>query len=188
MKVRRLIILTLILSLFGASMVFADTASTKIRVFVNGEETEDGGYLIDGKAYLPVGQLSTLIQGLVSWDNTDKKVTIQKPNVHMILFQEKSIFQNVTVGKYTFNVFCQIDNLRSDISSVKVTIVDPFGKSTDIQEQNVTEQKESFWFKTQDLKYDFKMTGKYTVKFFIKPAKSDDYQLVSEKVIVSRED
>lgn len=189
MKARRIIAFVLLFSVVGASIVFGDSIGTKVRVFINGKETGEPGYLIDGKTYLPVRELSSSIQGLILWDDASKRASIYKPNVHMFLFRDKQSFGAVNKGKLTFNVFSQIDNLQTDIHSVRVTIVDPLGKSTTIQEQEVKnlKEKDNFWFVTEDTKYDFKTSGKYTVKFWMKQDRNSDFQLVSEKVITARD-
>ncbi|MBB3109139.1 hypothetical protein FHS18_001191 [Paenibacillus phyllosphaerae] len=187
MKYKRLLILLLVMSLWGGTMMFADSAAQKVRVFVNGAEVEDAGIISEGKTYLAVRQLASTLQSLVFWDETTKKVTVFKPNVHMFLFQDNTIFGNVNKGgKYTFKVFAQIDNLLTDIAAVKVSIFDPSGTEKVIQSQNVTTSKDNFWFRTEDVKYNFDSAGKYSVRFFMKVTANEDWKLVSEKTITAQ--
>ncbi|GMK43052.1 MULTISPECIES: stalk domain-containing protein [Paenibacillus] len=184
---KKVAILLAILSVFGGTLIFADSASQKVRVIVNGSELDDGGIIVDGKTYLPLRQMVNSLNALVDWDNQSKKATINKPNVHMILFQDKVIFGNVDKGnKYTFNVFSQIDNLKTDISAVKVSITDPYGTEKVIQSQNVSITKDNFWYRTEDIKYNFEYAGKYAVRFYLKTSPSDDWTVVSEKLITSQ--
>ncbi|WP_308638998.1 stalk domain-containing protein [Paenibacillus silvisoli] len=187
MKFRKLFILTLVLSLWGGTMLFADSASQRVRVIVNGSELDDAGIFTDGKTYLSVRQVANTLQSIVIWDEASKKVTLYKPNVHMFLFQDSTIFGNVTKGnRISFKVFAQIDNLLTEISAVKATIEDPQGNETLIQSKNVTIDKDNFWYRTDDVTYTFDSAGKYTIKFYMKTAGSDDWKLVSEKTITAK--
>ncbi|SEN16111.1 stalk domain-containing protein [Paenibacillus sp. OV219] len=187
MKFRKLLIMTLVMSLWGGTMLFADSASQRVRVIVNGSELDDAGIFTDGKTYLSVRQVASSLQALVNWDDNSKKVTIFKPNVHMFLFQDSTIFGNVTKGnRITFKVFAQIDNLLTDISAVKVTITDPGGDEQMIQSKSVSIDKDNFWYRTDDFTYTFDKAGKYTIHFFMKVAGSDDWKVVSEKTITTK--
>lgn len=182
MKWKRTAAFVLVFSLMGGSLLFADGASQKIKVLLNGQELEDGAYIIDGKTYVPIRDLD----GIVTYNDNSKVVNYIKPNVHIFLFKGETVFGNVNVGKLKFNVFCQIDSLKTDISSVKVAIKNPDGTLKNIQSQDVgKDQKDNFWFRTSDFTYDFKSAGKYTVGFYIKADKDGDYVLISEKVITA---
>lgn len=187
MRFRKLLIATLVLSLWGGTMLFADSASQKVRVIVNGGELDDAGIFTDGKTYLSVRQVANTLQSLVFWDESTKKVTIYKPNVHMFLFQDTTIFGNVVKGnKISFKVFAQIDNLLTDISAVKVTIADPSGIEQVIQSKSVSVDKDNFWYRTDDYTYSFDTAGKYTINFYMKLASGDDWKLVSQKTITAK--
>ncbi|MBO7743941.1 copper amine oxidase [Paenibacillus sp. MWE-103] len=187
MKFRKLLIASLVLSLWGGTMLFADGASQRIRVIVNGGELNDAGIFSDGKTYLSARQVANTLQSLVFWDDASKKVTIYKPNVHMFLFQDTTIFGNVVKGnKITFKVFAQIDNLLTDISAVKLTIADPSGAEQVIQSKNVSVDKDNFWYRTDDYTYTFDAAGKYTINFYMKVSSGDDWNLVSQKTITAK--
>lgn len=167
--------------------MFADAATQKVRVILNGSELDDGGIIVDGKTYLPLRQIASGLQAVVNWDNQSKKATLYKPNVHMILFQDKVVFGNVDKGnRYTFNVLSQIDNLTTNVSAVKVSITDPYGTEKVIQSQTVNITKDNFWYRTEDIKYNFEFAGKYAVRFYLKTSSSDDWTVVSEKLITSQ--
>ncbi|MFS0727712.1 stalk domain-containing protein [Paenibacillus sp. 1P07SE] len=187
MKFRKIVVLLLILSLWGGTMLFADSASQRVRVVVNGSEVDEAGLLRDGKTYLPLRQLATTLQSLIEWNESAKRVSVYKPNVHMFLFQDKTIFGNVKRdSRPTFNVHAQVDSLKVDISAVKVTISDPGGRETLIHEESVTSQREDFWLPTKEIRYHFDSAGKYTVRFYMKPTGTGEWAVVSEKSIVSQ--
>lgn len=187
MKFRKIAILLLILSLCGGTLLFADTAAQKVRVIVNGSELDEGGVNLDGKAYLPLRQIADSLQAVVNWDNQNKKATLYKPNVHMVLFQDKVVFGNVDKGKkITFSILSQIDNLMTEVSAVKVSIIEPSGNEKVIQSETVEITKDNIWYWTKDIKYSFDSEGKYAIHFYIKAGISTDWTLVSEKLITSQ--
>lgn len=180
MKWRRVAILVVAFSLMGGSLLFADSASQKVKLLLNGSELEEGGYVIDGKTYVPVREL----EGLVKYDESSKTVTYNKPNVHMFLFTGDTVFGEIKkTGKLKFNVFSQVDNLRTNISEVRVSITSPDGSAKVIQSSEIKEQRDNFWFRTEDYTYDFKSSGKYTIGFYMKPSDGTDFILVSEKIV-----
>lgn len=181
MKWKRVLLCVMVFSLLGGSLLFADAVNEKIRVLINGKEASDGGYLINGTTYVPVREAG----GLARWDNSKKRVTVIKPNVHIFLFKGDTVFGNVNVGKLKFNVFSQVDSLTADVAAVKVTITDPSGQVKDIQAQDLTTQKDNFWFRTYDFTYDFSRAGKYQIGFHIKENANSGYVLVAEKIITA---
>lgn len=190
MKLRKLLLMTLSLLLIGGSVAFADTVTQNVRIFLNKYELDnDSGVVIDGQSYISVRALSDTLQALVTWDDTTKKLNIYKPNVHMSLMRDTTMFGNVEKGKLKFTVFSQIDNLNTDISAFKVTITDPYNEETWIDGRSTKDDdfvgfqnKDNFWFGSKYISYNFKSSGKYKIRFWMK---QDDgpMQLVSEKVI-----
>ncbi|MFC7681629.1 copper amine oxidase [Paenibacillus sp. GCM10028914] len=180
-KWKKIMACTLFISLLGggSSILFADSFNEHVRVWLNGRELKDGGYLIDNKTYIPVRD----IDGAVNWDNKSGKVQIIKPNVHIFLFKGDTAFGNVNRGKLKFNVFSQVDTLNEDIHSVKVAISDPDGNVKDIQSQEVKNKSDNFWFRTYDFTYDFNTVGKYSVGFYIKTSSDSGFVKVADKVI-----
>lgn len=172
---------TLVISLMGGgTMLFADSLYEQVKVLLNGKELKDGGYLIDNKIYVPVRDLN----GAVQWDKKSGKVQVIKPNVHIFLFKGDTAFGNVNRGKLKFNVFSQVDTLYDNVYAVKVAIEDPSGNVKDIQSQNIDNQnKDNFWFRTNDFTYDFDRGGKYSVGFYIKYSADSGYEKVAEKAI-----
>ena len=187
MKVKKLLVLVVLLSLWGGTMMFADSVSQKVRVIVNGSELKETGVLTDGNTYLPLRQIADTLQSLITWDEASKKVTLNKPNVHMFTFNDKANpFGGVTKGSaITFSVWAQVDSLYTNISAIKVSIVDPYGREDAIQTQEIAEKKDNFWFKTKEIKYNFDVAGNYAIRMYMKPSDSNSWSIVSEKLIIS---
>ncbi|WP_025692921.1 copper amine oxidase [Paenibacillus zanthoxyli] len=178
---RKVAVCVMIFSLMGGSLLFADSVYQKVRVWSNGKELSDGGYLIDGKTYVPARE----IDGLVLWDDSGR-VKIIKPNVHISLFKGDTIFGKVKVGKLKFRALCQVDSLTDNIAGVKLSITDPSGNVKELDSSDLgSEQEDNFWFSTKDITYDFKESGKYRIGFYMKATRNGDYSLVSEKVITA---
>lgn len=187
MRFKKVMIWLMLLSLWGGSMIFANAATQKVRVVINGIDQDDGGIIHDGKTYLPLRQLANAMQAVLVWDNQNKRATIYKPNVHMFLYQGNSPFGMVDKGfQGKFKVFAQIDNLKTDIAAVKVSIFDPAGKEKVIQSEDANPKNDNFWFVTEEIDYKFESSGKYTVRFFMKITASDEWTAVSDKIITSR--
>lgn len=189
--IRKLLLLTAVLTLLGGTAIFADTVSQKVKVVFNKQEQDEGGALIDGKAYIGARAVADIAQAFVSWDDNEKKVTVSKPNVHMFLMDGNKPFGSVSKGKGSFKVFAQIDNLQTTISEFKVTIADPYGDETYIdgrtnQDDGFPTGKDNFWFTSAEKSYEFKYSGKYTIRFWMKPADNSPMQVVSEKTIISK--
>jgi hypothetical protein len=194
MKYRKILISSLIIALLSGTAVYAaDTVVQKLRVWVNKKEVDDGGLLVDGKSYISVKSLNEKLDGIFIWDDSTKRVNIYKPNVHMFTTKGNVDFGEVNKnGKVKFSVFSQIDSLKVEISAFKITIEDPYGDSTWIDGRDsgdkdfIDTSKENFWFSSREITYTFESTGKYVVRFWMRPAGESSYQVVSEKVIYSK--
>ncbi|MFD2612857.1 stalk domain-containing protein [Paenibacillus gansuensis] len=189
MKLRRIVILTLAISLLGTASVFADSIGQRVRVFVNNNETSDPGINVDGKTMLSLREMSEALGAIITWDDETKDVRVFKPNVHMILLDtdKSQLFNEVERGKANFVFISQTDNLLADVYSFKVLISDPYGNAKDIVPETVfTEQKDTYNTRTKPIDYDFKYSGKYTISYMMKLSRNADYQTVGKKVITSR--
>ncbi len=193
MKVRKLILLTLVFSLICGSAAYADSVTQKLRVLVN-KKWEEGNdsIIVDNVSYISSKIVSDKLQAILLWDNNDKKVSIFKPNVHMLTSQDNSIFADVKLKqKFKFNLFIQVDSLKVDISALKLTIADPYGDETLIEarssgDSDFPDGKDNFWITMKDISYNFDSAGPYTLRFWMKPAGESSFQVVSEKVITSK--
>ncbi|MBJ8192705.1 copper amine oxidase, partial [Bacillus cereus] len=97
----------------GGTAISAESAKDQVQLIINGEVSKDGAVVIDGKTYVPIRDFN----GLVNFDPSGGKVVFDQPNVHMFLFKGDTVFGNVNKGnKVKFNVFSQIDTLKTDIS------------------------------------------------------------------------
>ncbi|CAM3724141.1 copper amine oxidase [Cohnella lubricantis] len=191
MRIRKLLLLTVVLTLLGGTAIFADTVSQKVKIVWNKQELNEGGALIDGKAYIGAREVAEIAQAFVTWDDDEKKATISKPNVHMFLMDGNTPFGSVSKGKGNFKVFAQIDNLQTSITSFKVTIADPYGDETYIdgrtnKDNGFPTDKDNFWFTSIEKSYEFKYSGKYTIRFWMKPSGNSPMQVVSEKTVISK--
>ncbi|WP_166238236.1 hypothetical protein [Paenibacillus turpanensis] len=194
MKLKKLLISGIVLSFIGTATVFADDAletftGKRLGFFVDGTDAGVSAVNIDGTAMLPMNANRDYLQAIVNMDPTYNTVHVYKPNVHLSLFEvvkdSMRPFGNVSVGKYDFVVFAQVDSLKTSIHSFKVDIVDPNGKVVETKSKELTEQKDNFWYTTPTIRLDFKQTGKYMVKFYMQQTKDGPYSLVSQKAIMS---
>ncbi|NOU76209.1 hypothetical protein GC098_33485 [Paenibacillus sp. LMG 31458] len=204
MKVQRILALMLMFFVLStaavvASSIWGDFKGNNIaRLIVNEETVEFGDadvppLIVEGKTVLPLRAVSDALQALVKWDNSNKTAYLYKPNVHMFFTTEvrkdSAIvpFGVVERGKEAdFIVFAQVDNLKTSINSVRVSVVSPSGKSviTPVV-KSISESKESFWLKVPLYGVSFNEAGTYVVKFAMKQDGSNDYSVVSEKQIQS---
>ncbi|MDD9270104.1 stalk domain-containing protein [Paenibacillus sp. GCM10023248] len=182
-----------------ASSIWGDYKGYNIARLVVNDTTQEFGdsdvppLIMDGSTVLPLRAVSDALQALVKWDNANKTAYLYKPNVHLFFTTEvrkdSAIvpFGVVERGKQAdFIVFAQVDNLKTSIDSVRVSIISPSGKSvvTPVVKA-ITESKESFWLKVPLYGVSFDEAGTYVVKFAMKAAGSSDYSVVSEKQIQS---
>ncbi|WP_231571128.1 stalk domain-containing protein [Gordoniibacillus kamchatkensis] len=130
----------------------------RAKVYVNDAEQSfsDGdvpAFITHGTTVLPLRTLADSLQALVRWDNKNMTVSLYKPNVHMFVVKDlikqdggytmKYPFGGVTRGdKLDFVVFAQIDNLKTNVSSFKISIKTPSGNdAVDPIEQPVTQSR-----------------------------------------------
>ncbi|MCG7407657.1 copper amine oxidase N-terminal domain-containing protein [Paenibacillus sp. ACRRX] len=188
MKCRRIAALVLLGSIVGGSLattiptVAAESNTDKVHVELNGQAISDGGVMVDGRAYVSVRDLQEALQAFVYWDAANKRISIQKPNIHMLMFQDKATFGKVKTGKTAFSVLVQVDSLKTQVDAIKLTITDPNGKSSDIQQSDIDTKQDNFWFRSSDYKYDFKAKGEYTVNCYLRQ-KNGEFTLLSKKTI-----
>ncbi len=202
MKFRRFLTLVLILSLVGGATVFADDIydtykGKRIKVLINDTDTGSGGIVLDAKngggkkVVMSLNDMASSLQALVQYDQENQTVNIYKPNVHMMVIDSKKyqIIGDVSRGdKYSLYILNWIDSLKTDVSSLKMTLEDPYGEVVYSEEKALTKQSESFWWGTTPTVVDFKYSGKYVVRLYMKQDGSVKYTPVSERVLNSRSD
>jgi len=190
MKVRKIFVLLLVIALFSGSAVYADSVVSKLRVWLDGKEVEDMGVNVDGKTYLSARSVSDKFNAVLLWDDSGKRVTIYKPNVHMLMMQDSLVVGSAAgKGKYTFRVFAMVDNLKFDISAFKITMTNPYDEDTWLDGRDSNSKdfpkigSDEFWINSKEITYNFESAGKYILRFWMKPAGESSFQVVSEKVI-----
>lgn len=200
MKFKKIILLMLVFSLVGAASAWADDLydyykAKKIKIIVNQNEYDAlSGLSVLGTnrtmKMVALQDIGDTLQALVKTED-GSIININKPNVHMSLFEavkgdtKLSPFGDVNQGgKYNFVIFSQIDNLLMDISSLKITIDDPYKMEVKKITEEVNEPGDHFWYSTEQISLEFKYSGKYTVNFYMKPS-GGEYTLVSQKTIYS---
>mgnify|MGYP000386249616 CR=1 FL=1 len=198
MKIGRVLLLTLALVSLVTMSVWADDVyesykAKPVKISINGNEASDSSLQLEaGKILLSLPAMKDTLQALTKWNENEQSLHIYKPNVHIFPFQvskkELVRFGTVFKGKYEFFIETQVDNLQTDISSLKINIVDPFGSTVYgyIYEDQLKDVGQEFWLTTEPINLDFKHTGKYTIKVYMKHSSDSDYALVSEKVIRSK--
>lgn len=198
MKHKRTIILALVFLLVGAATVFADTVyekytAKKITVMVNNVALEEPGLIVDmgkdqSRTMLPLREISDAIGGLTTWNEATNTLSINKPNVHLTTLSKDQGFGIVRKGKVDFIVIAQVDNLQTKVSSLKVTIVDPFGQELDSYIDKKELDLDTFWLTSKAFDINFKYFGNYTVNFYMKTTNDSEFQLVSQKIIHCKPD
>jgi hypothetical protein len=174
---------------------------SKARVIINNEvkeftSSEVPGFIVNGATVLPLRTLADSLQALVKWDDSNKTVSVFKPNVHLIVaydvdrkkFDVTTPFGTVRHGKtISFDVFPQVENLKTPITSMKISILSPSGQEVATRTaSNGTIQQQSFWFVERFEKLTFSEQGIYSVKLYMQLESGGDYQVVSEKQILSQ--
>lgn len=202
MKVRR--IFTLMVAFFVlstaavvASSIWGEYKGYNIaRLVVNNQTKEFGDsevppLIVDGKTVLPLRAMSDALQALLKWDDSSKTAYLFKPNVDMFFTSEvrkdSSIVPFSVVARgdnVNFTVFTQVDNLKTSINSVRVSVISPSGSNViSPVEKAISDSKESFWLKVPLYGVSFDEAGSYVVKFAMQQSGSSEYTVVSEKQI-----
>lgn len=202
MRVKRLAVLTATLVVLGAGIAYASSPwgefedYAKVRVLLNNEEVQTGevpGFMIEGRAVLPLRELTSALNAVVKWDDESKTAYMYKPNVHMFVARDiakddslKTPFGKVSKGnKLDFVVAAQVDELTTPIHSFKIDLLSPDGAVIRSVVSLQQESKESFWYSWPLESVSFDTAGKYKVQFKIKLNEAQDYVIVSEKTIIS---
>src|SRR5690554_4554686 len=143
MKVKRLLTLMLILTLLGVTAASANTeykvyTAKKVDVTVNGSALETG-LSVDinknsiGTNMVSLDEIVNALGGIVS-SNESNGIQVYKPNVQMSAVSPKELkaIQVVEKGKndikVPIKVFAFMDSIKTNISFIKITVVDPFGE------------------------------------------------------------
>ena len=190
MKHKKIFILLSIVMIWSATVALANASSSKIKVIINDTNLGEIGEIIDNSTYLPLRKIGESLHTIVDWNSNTKTATIYSPNVHMFIYNssngEETTFGEVKKGfSGKIKVFAQVDNVGLKLNATKFTIVDPNGKETLIQEIKVEKNRDNYWFVTEETSYRFSLSGKYTIRCYMKPENSEEWTITSEKLITS---
>ncbi|NQX47476.1 hypothetical protein HQN87_19260 [Paenibacillus tritici] len=182
-KMRKLVASTLCLMMVsGGGLLYAAAGKTDLSMYVNNVLLKQPALSSDGGVYLPVEQLPENLQAIMSVDESAGTVRIYKPNVNTVLLDDQGkIFGKVrSDSSSTFSALVQVDHLKTEISDLKITITDPAGKTDIVDNQPITEKKDSFWFKSAAYNYKVTDKGNYMIQVYFKDAASKKWFIVSE--------
>lgn len=201
MKLRKPLILTLLLFVMAAGVVYADSlwgyykGYPQARVYMNNHSIDTGegvpAFIINGSTVLPLRQVAEALKAIVKWDEDEKTAYIYKPNVSIFVAKDvsskdysvKQPFGKVDAGKtMDFVVFTQIDDLKTNVSGLKITILDPNGSVVESKEAPLDNPGDNFWY-TWPFKVKFSETGNYKIQLAFEVDGS--YETVAEKIIGS---
>lgn len=169
---------------------------SKVKLLLDGAEvTPDKdrapAFLINNNVVVPARQLANLFGVPLEFDSSKQTLKMYKPNVHLFFARNvddklnpSDLFSKVKKDlKHDFVLFAQVDNLKIQSPSIKITIEDPSGTVVaEVEENNSTPERDNFWF-VHPFQVTFSQKGTYTAKFAIRV--NGTYQVVSEKTITS---
>ncbi|MRN52267.1 hypothetical protein [Paenibacillus monticola] len=181
-KINKLLFLVLGLMILPGTMLYAASSQSEVSVYVNNVVQKQSGILSEGEAFIPAEQLSENLYGLLSVEESGNTVRIYKPNVNTTLLDDKGgIFGKVkSPARITFSTLVQVDNLKTEISDIKITITDPADKTEVIDTQQINNKEENFWFKSVEFTYNFNTKGSYAILVYFKDINSGKWFPVSE--------
>lgn len=163
-------------------MLHAAAAKPDINVYLNNVLQKQSGFSSDGEVFLSATQLSEQLYALMSVEDSGATVRINKPNVNTVLLDDKgNIFGKAkSTMSQKFSVLAQVDNLKTEISDLRITITSPSGVTETIDSQPIKDQKDNFWFKSAEYSYTFEAKGAYAVRVYLKDTNSKKWSTVSE--------
>ncbi|TCZ77695.1 hypothetical protein E0485_09430 [Paenibacillus albiflavus] len=209
MKVRRIIVLTLIILVGGVTSAVADTLwgtyrdYAKVRVIVNGEDktpinSNISPIKMDGSTMLPIDLVIDSFGPLMHWDATKQTLELNKPDVSLMIAKEfiskkdeifslKYPFSGVKKGSVIdFVVLVQVENLKVNWTNVEVALYSPNDiKIVYFNTEMKPGKEESFYLPVDMKNVSFEESGDYIVRVSFKTVDSDKYTVVSQKRIVS---
>ncbi|UQZ35024.1 hypothetical protein C2I18_16735 [Paenibacillus sp. PK3_47] len=176
-----------LMTLSGGTVLYAASGKSEIALYLNNVLQKQTGLLSEGVPYLPVKQLAGDLHALLSLDESGQTVRLYKPNVNLVLIDNKGkIFGKVRSGiDTTFSVLVQVDHLKTDISDMKILLIDPAGTVKTIDNQPIKEKSESFWFKSVEFSDSFNAKGAYTIQVYMKASAAKEWSVVSEMEITT---
>lgn len=209
MKARKIMALVLVILVFSAASATAGTlwgtysGYAKINVAVNGEEKvfkngEVPAISFEGTTMMPVRAMAQSFGVLTKWDEANQTVNFYKPNVNLTIVEDITIDKKNDLYKFgypfgkvkknsklDFSVLVAVDNLKTEISSLMLSIHSPSGEVVASNEEPFDAYLESFWLPMRMKNVSFDEEGSYSVKLSLKLTDSSSYVAVAEAPIIS---
>lgn len=195
MNWKRTVMLTLLLAVVGTAAVYADNIyetirAKKVTVMIDDQALDSRSYEVRGDVLVPLDEIAESLQAVVLYDGD--QVKIYKPNIHMsILASTKNngveLRSTIKYGeRLKFAIRAEGLSHGLDIESMKFEIVNPKGQVD--YEEIVAASKDvkklpMFMSHTGEISHYFSSAGDYTFNLYMKLKGSNDYHLVSKKVI-----
>lgn len=179
---KKLVFSVLCLMILPGAILYAASSPSEVSVYVNQVAQKQLGKWSEEGVFLPVDLISQNLNVLMSLDETGKKVQIYKPNINMVVLDDKGgIFGKIkSPSRIAFSTLVQVDNLKTEVSEIKLTITDPANKTETVDTHQIKEQEDNFWFKSEEYTYSFNTKGTYTIQVYFKEAGSKKWSAVSE--------
>ncbi|GGF85542.1 hypothetical protein [Paenibacillus aceti] len=171
----------------GGTILAAAVNKAEISLYLNDVLQKRSGLVVDGDVLLSSEQMSEDLFALFSRDESGETVRIYKPNVNVVLLDNNDkVFGKVkSTNRITFSTLVQVDNLKTKISDLKVTITSPADKTDTISSQEIKDSTEYFWFRSEDFTYTYSEKGNYVIKVYFKDIDSKKWFPVSEIQIIA---
>lgn len=179
--IKKLIFSTLCFMIIpGGAFLFAASSASEVELYMNNVFQKQTGISFEGDVYLPIEQLPENFYALFLKES-DKTVRIYKPNVNLVLLDDQGrLFGKVkNATPIKFSTLVQVDNLKTEISDLKIIITDPSEKTETIDSQSIKDQKDYFWFKSSEFTYTFETKGSYVIQVSLKDTNSKKWFPVS---------
>ncbi|AZS13985.1 hypothetical protein [Paenibacillus lutimineralis] len=187
-KIKKIFFLLLcFMILQSGTILFAAVNKSEISFYLNNVFQKREGLIINGDILLSTEQLSEDLFALFSSDELGETVRIYKPNVNLVLLDNNDqVFGKVkSNNRVTFSTLVQVDNLKTKISDLKITITSPAGKTETISSEQIKDSTEYFWFRSENFTYTFSTKDNYIIRVYFKDMDTKKWSPVSEIQIIA---
>jgi len=171
----------------SGTILFAAVNKSEISLYLNDSFQKREGLIINGDILLSAEQLSEDLFALSSIDESGETIRIYKPNVNLVVLDNNNqVFGKVKSNtRVTFSTLVQVDNLKTKISDLKITITNPTGKTETISNEQIKDSTEYFWFGSENFTYNYSEKGNYVIRVYFKDIDSKKWFSVSEIQIIA---
>lgn len=188
MKIKKILFLLFcFMFIQSGTILFATVNKSEISLYLNDVLQKREGLIINGDILLSTEQLSEDFFALFSPDELEETVRIYKPNVNLVLIDKNDkIFGQVkSSNRLTFSTLVQVDNLKTKISDLKITITNPAGKTVTLSSEQIKDSTEYFWFRSEDFTYNYSSKGNYVIRVHFKDLSTKKWFPVTEIQIIA---